>query len=103
MYFGYFDIKWGLDPMVVTLCYRYGIPRLEHTGIGSKEMTGYAENNDTWAYSKDNLSRFVTDNHVRYISPVTLIAYINIIPDCNGLILHIICIYIFCVTTKFYC
>lgn len=50
--------------------------RLEHTGVGIKEMTGFAENNDTWSYKKDSKSRFTTDNHVRCVTALVCIAFI---------------------------
>ena len=52
---------------VLVFIYKYGIItyRLESTSVGLKEMTGFGENNDTWAYTKDNPARFITDNHVR--------------------------------------
>ena len=54
---------------LLVFVYKYGITkfyRLESTSVGLKEMTGFGENNDTWAYTKDNPARFITDNHVRY-------------------------------------
>ncbi|KAF6016462.1 PPP1R32 [Bugula neritina] len=43
--------------------------RINHTGVGNQELSGFSENNDTWHYKKDNVARFTTDNHVRFTDP----------------------------------
>lgn len=43
--------------------------RLGRTDVGWKEPSGYAENNDTWAFSRDDRARFITNYMTKFDDP----------------------------------